>query len=105
MKNMYQMPKPNLGPCLWYPSRDTAEAVPAMITAVGYDNVNLSVFPPDNRGSIPKDGVRHISDPQLFEHPGYDAGCWDYTDQDKKLFALVADVAKLKKDLGVSAKS
>lgn len=48
----------------------------------------LTVFAPDNRGGLPKDGVRHITDPEFGEHPSQEGGCWDFT-EDQKILAKV----------------
>lgn len=73
----YRMPVPTMGQCEWKPDRHS-QPILAFITKVGVDSVSLTIFAPDNRAGIPKDGVRHISDPVIDDQPGYDAGCWDF---------------------------
>lgn len=85
------MPVPSLGPCVWRAAtnpQDPVEPVPAIITQVGQRSVMLTVFAPDNRGGLPKDGVRHIGDPELGDHPNYEGGCWDFTDDHKRIAGL-----------------
>lgn len=82
MTDKYVMPKAFLGPCVFYADRG-AEPEAAIITAVAPGTVNLSVFAPENRGQIPKDGVRHVSDLTADRSPGYNQGFWDYTEMDK----------------------
>lgn len=95
-KNPYKMPRPSIGACVWYPTKQGGlDPVPAIITQVGNNSVNLTVWPPDNRGGLPRDGVRHISDPSVEKQPGYDSGVWDYTDDVKRLNAIEAQVAEL----------
>lgn len=88
------MPVPSLGPCVWKATtnpNDPVEPVPAIVTQVGQRSVMLTVFAPDNRGGLPKDGVRHISDPELGDHPNYEGGCWDFT-PDQVLVGVLRDL-------------
>jgi hypothetical protein len=89
----YVMPRPTVGFCVWYPARTGYDPVPAIITQVGIGSLNLTVWPPDNRGGLPTDGVRHISDPSVDKMTGYAAGVWDFSDDTKKLHALEKSVA------------
>lgn len=79
VRSAYEMPPAAVGPCVWRSSPTDPEAVPAFITQAGRRSVLLTIFAPDNRGGIPKDGVRHISDPELSDNPDRSSGCWDYT--------------------------
>jgi hypothetical protein len=81
----FQMPPASVGPCLWRHSPTDQDAIPAFITLVGSRSVMLTVFAPDNRGGIPYDGVRHISDPELSDNPDRSSGCWDYTPDQLRL--------------------
>lgn len=106
----YVMPHASLGLCVWYASRESTP-IPAIITQVGEGSVMLTVFAPDNRAGVPKDGVRHISDPMVRQYPTYEAGTWDYCDGDRqnlepesrlalaeaRLEAIEAAVAELEK--------
>lgn len=100
------MPAASLGLCVWYPSPDDRDqAVPAVITQAGDRSVNLTVWAVDNRGGLPMSGVRHASDPEIREHPGYDSGCWDYTPEytglSAVILALKSRLDSLESELGV----
>lgn len=88
----YKMPQASVGACLWYP-RPGGSPAPAMITFVGFRAVNVVVFPPDSRAGHPRDGCRHVSDPELANPNASEGGCWDYTDEQKRLAALEANLA------------
>jgi hypothetical protein len=74
-----------------------------MVTAIGERSVSLTIFAPDNRGGIPKDGVRHCSDPDNRMHPGYDGGSWDFLPSEiaivGRLMALEAEIAELQNSI------
>lgn len=103
----YKMPKAYLGPALWYHELG-GEPMAAVITKNdGYRSVMISLLAPDNRGLIVHDGVRHVSDPELFRMPENKEGSWDYTDQFRLLLkvkeavdALEVSGAELLKALG-----
>ncbi len=95
MNTKYVMPVPSVGFCLWYPAKQGYAPIPAIITQVGVSSVNLTVWPPDNRGGLPKDGVRHISDPSVEKQAGYDQGVWDFTDETKRQHEIAAKLAQL----------
>jgi hypothetical protein len=97
--NKWEMPPISLGPCLWYANRSDSEACPAVVTTVCPGSVNLTVIPPDNRGTIPKNGCRHISDPVIALHPNYDAGCWDYTNEQKRMLSFERRLAKIEDEI------
>ncbi len=94
----FKMPSVSLGPCVWYGESNPVQGtigVPAIITETSDRSVNLTVWPPDNRAGIPKSGVRHRSDPELLEHPGYDGGCWEHTASESRLQTLEVELAYL----------
>lgn len=95
-KSRYKMPTPSVGPCVWKPSPSGTDVLPAMITQIGSRSVTLCVFAPDNRGLLPYDGVRHISDPELADNPDRISGCWDFTPSDKCVADVAVEVAELK---------
>lgn len=86
----YTMPTALLGPCLWYHAKNE-EPMLGMITQTGYRSVMVSILAPDNRGLLVKDGVRHLSDPDLFNMPEHKEGCWDYVEEAKLSMAARAD--------------
>lgn len=96
----YKMPTPAIGFAYWYPAKTGYDPLPAIVTQVGNNSVNLTVWPPDNRGGLPKDGVRHISDPSVEKQAGYDQGVWDYTDDARRLQAAEASIARLMEAFG-----
>jgi hypothetical protein len=96
----YAMPPARLGFALWRSDKHSKEAIPAIVTAYGDRSVNLTVWAEDNRGGIPKDGVRHISDPEIEQMSGYSAGVWDYADDTKELLQLRHVVASLVDAMG-----
>src|SRR5215471_10627873 len=91
----YKMPEVGVGPCLWRLSPTDPDWAPAVVTAVGDDTVDLTVFAPENRGNIPKSGVRHVDDPYWRQHPWSDAGCWDYTPLERRVRALERAMAEV----------
>lgn len=99
----YKMPVPTIGFCYWYPDKVGYDPVPAIITQTGNNSVNLTVWPPDNRGGLPKDGVRHVSDPSVEKQAGYNQGVWDFTAETKKIAALEAQVARVLEAFGEQA--
>jgi hypothetical protein len=98
-KAAYQMPPAVLGPCLWRDSPHS-DPVPGVITSIGSRSCQVTVFVPENRGTCPMDGVRHITDPEINDHPDYTGGCWDYTDEQKRLQFLVVAVEDALKQIG-----
>lgn len=65
---------------LWRHTQD-AEPSPALVTAIFERTVSCTVFPIDSPRGMPKDGVRHISDP-IAPHidPAEGGGYWDFTE-------------------------
>jgi hypothetical protein len=96
----YEMPKPPVGAVLFYPAIGN-EPVPALVTQVGKRAVNLLAFPPDTRGGIPRDGVRHIDDPDVRRSTATATlGVWDFTDEHKQLAAQRRLLAQLAEAVG-----
>jgi hypothetical protein len=96
----YEMPKPPIGAVHFYPAiGDTP--VPALVTQVGRRAVNLLAFPPDTRGGVPRDGVRHIDDPDLRRTTETAMlGCWDFTDEHKLLVSQQRTLEQLAEAVG-----
>ncbi len=98
----YKMPDAELGFCVYYgESNPGADAIgsPALITGFGERSVNLTVFAEDNRAGIPKGGVKHRSDPELLERPGYDGGCWEESSLEARILGLEMQLAAMKTEL------
>jgi hypothetical protein len=87
--NTYKMPRVSLGMVLWRHSPHDKEAVPAVVTQVGDRSISCTIWPVNNRGGIPIDGVMHSSDPEWAERPGNDAGVWDYLPEHVALKARI----------------
>jgi hypothetical protein len=70
---------------IWKPSRDATpeDCCPALVTTGG-SIAAMSLFSRDARIAVPKDSVRHVSDPDLAKFDLVNSGCWDYTEADKK---------------------
>lgn len=88
----FEMPKAQVGACIWRP-RPGGEPAPALITYVGSRAVSCVIFPPDSRQFLLRDGVRHESDPELSNPHASDAGCWDYTEEQKQIRMLLGQEA------------
>ena len=72
------------------------EPVPALVTARFGRTVSCTIFPLDYPRGVPKDGVRHISDP-IAPHidPVEGGGYWDFTEDQKMLHNAVGDPVDL----------
>ncbi len=84
----YKMPEVCLGETvLWQHNFADQTPVAAVVTRVGSNAISVSIFPPDNKGCIPKDGVRHASDPGL-DRIISNSGIWRHTDIGARLRAV-----------------
>ena len=98
----YVMPLARVGFAVWYPDKhDLSEPIPCIITKIGLGSVSLTMWAEDNRGGIPKDGVMHLSDPEIDVRAGYTAGVWDYAPAEKILNAMVKEHAEFKATLAL----
>ena len=99
----YVMPPARVGFAVWYPDKTNflASPIPCIVTVASDRSVSLTVWAEDNKGGLPKDGVRHISDPEVDKMAGYTAGVWDYAPDTKELFAFKARLGGL--ETGVAA--
>lgn len=75
----YQMPEIHVGDPVQWRYSPNGEPAAAIVTHVGRHAVSVMVFPPESRVGVPKEGVRHSSDPQLPKLAQNDGGVWDYT--------------------------
>jgi hypothetical protein len=84
----YKMPAPY---CMvrWY-SQLGAPPAPAIVTGVGNRSIQVAIFWPDNRYHELRDGVRHVSDPEIgtFLIADEQGGFWDYTEDQMKLHRI-----------------
>lgn len=86
----FRMPKP--GAVVIWRHVIGGDPSPAVVTKLGRQGISVMVFPPDSRVGIPKDGVRHISDPQVKTQVMPESGIWDHTDETKLLLALARNL-------------
>lgn len=82
----YAMPKPS--PVVVWRNAPNGDPTFAIVTKFGKSAVSLMLFPPDSRAGIPRDGVRHVGDPQCKVRIDSDSGVWDFTDETKALRIL-----------------
>lgn len=68
------------------------DPVPAVVTHIGRQGISVMIFPPDSRVGVPKEAVRHVSDPMVRTQVSPDAGVWDYPDETKLVFLLAERV-------------
>jgi hypothetical protein len=85
----YVMPKP-FSVCLWY-AQKTAPPAPALVLSAAERTIQVVVFHFASRHPEQRDGVRHISDPQIgtFLMADEQGGMWDFT-ADQKLLRQIA---------------
>ena len=77
----FSMPKPTVGELVWWcEDADVSRPCAGIITFVGDRAVTVNVPTPDLRDFLVKDGVRHVSDPDLREKAFLRAerGGWDF---------------------------
>lgn len=77
----WKMPKVSIGDTvLWFPGGDPGtESSPAIVTCVGAEALAVSLVPKDGMTLVPKDAVRHLTDPKLKTIEVREQGGWDYT--------------------------
>lgn len=90
-KPAYGMPTVGLGALVfWYGGRGGTPPVPAFVSALGTDMVDLNVLVPDSGTFLCRGGVRHRSDPNKQAIDNADVGVWDYSDEARGILALIA---------------
>lgn len=94
----YRMPRP--GSIVMWRSAPGGDTLPAAVTRVGKTSLNLMVFPPDSRGAMPKDGVRHATDPSLATMLDQDVGVWEHTPEFTLMLGVFEVLRLLVPDLG-----
>lgn len=98
---MYQMPPLEKGDTVvWYPDADPNQvnAEPAVCVQVEGDTAILNIMRAGCRNFVPRDCVRHISDPWLESHPNHKSehGAWDYSPLMKRVMELEVAFTKPK---------
>jgi hypothetical protein len=94
----YKMPKPT-AIVMWRPSPGIPPS-PAAVTHVGQTAVNLMIFPPDSRAGLPKDAVRHSTDPLVKNQLAPEAGIWDFTPEYLDLLGRIEKLESIRTDDG-----
>ncbi len=79
-KAPYVMPKPRIGDTvLWHDDLESENPpMPAWVTRVSEDCLDLSILEHGVPKPLLKDGVRHINDPDKAKIKRLEAGCWDF---------------------------
>lgn len=76
-------------PVLWYlGGRATSDPYVGIVTRVGFRSVDLVFFAQGSEIVRPREGVRHISDPEIKDNERQNSGAWDLTEGGKQLAAL-----------------
>lgn len=88
----YKMPSIFPGEIVLWSHTPDAEAYAAVVTRVGYNAVSLFMMPPDSRRGEIRDGVRHVSDPELPRLIN-EGGCW----RDTRSMALLRELGRLRR--------
>ncbi len=63
---------------LWFAGRLDGQGQAALVTAVGDEAIDVSVFIPAAITQLPRNGVRHVSDPAWKWPEKCREGFWDY---------------------------
>lgn len=89
----------------WYPGGVvTQDPHPAIVTAIGYDSLNLNICEPQSYNFHVRDGVRHVDDKRAKQVELQEAGGWDYTPRHKRFLVLEKQVNDLLAELGKKGK-
>jgi len=81
---------------LWYEDGDPGQRpLPALVTAVGNQTLNLNIFSPELQNMRVRDGVLHLSQEGCGSKYNREGGGWDLTPQGRRLRALVEVVREL----------
>jgi len=84
----------------WYPHGDTTmRPFAAICTSAGHDNICVAILVPNQRTLNVHDGVRFVGDERAMPPELLEEGCWDYSDETKRLMALERAVKQLEEKL------
>lgn len=91
---IYTMPKVQIGDLVfWYPGGDSGlEPTPGIVTNVGERALAISLLAKDNYSVLPKDAVRHLSDPALLAVETREHGSWDYAPATKLMYEMESSI-------------
>lgn len=100
----YAMPAVQVGQTVqwFYHYKGQHEPLAALVTKVSDRTLSLLVFHPGFHNGVPKDGVRHVSDPDrkaLDAAASDDVGCWDFVPRDAELDAVCQQMPKVRSAL------
>lgn len=88
----FKMPEIGLGwPVAWKHSPGDSEVVAGFVTRIGDRGISVMLFPSEARVGTLKEGVRHVSDPDLATFVEYDQGVWDHTSLTKMVLQIKAE--------------
>ena len=89
---VWKMPEVGIGAIVWWhgTGKRSREHGPiaAMVTKVNHRSVALSIVDSSNAMFKIRDGVRHVDDPDTNDSERYEDGCWDFTDEHRRLGKL-----------------
>lgn len=84
---------------LWYPEGERSQPASIAISgSVRHDGCRFLIIQGGQRHGWAKPGVMHIDDKRLEQSPERrrEEGAWDFTDETKRYFELINQVAELK---------
>jgi hypothetical protein len=79
---------------LWKHNKGSENPAPAIVTGTGQLAISVLIFPSGSHVGIPRDGVRHVSDPALATMVESNSGVWDYTEGDQPAISPKPQLAK-----------
>ncbi len=81
-------PKPHVGMWVLWRADRSSSATPALVMAIGRKGrLGLHVTHEEASNFDRRDGVPFIEDKNIRDDDMFESGCWDYTDDIRKLFA------------------
>ena len=88
----YVMPKPDLPLVRWFAQKGAPPA-PALVLAQGERAIQAGIFYPGTKYMEIRDGVRHVSDPDIGRSPMADeqGGLWDFSELEKKIRVVIGE--------------
>lgn len=97
----YKMPEVEPGMFVyWYPGGEKSR-IPhtAIVTALGFDSLCLSIVDQNSHNLLIRDGVRHMDDPRARATEMFENGGWDYTKLHKRFEAMGFCLAATEKEV------
>lgn len=81
----FVMPRPELGDVvLYYQDCEYGSPLPAVVTGVGVNSVQLAGLVPGVHGVLPVPNARHRDDPQLNNPDVHPDGAWEFTPRQRE---------------------